>query len=163
MRSPSPECYTTFWMMTIYSNTLHRSGITPILTLLLIWTLLANLTFYLIARGIHKTFATGAACQQMALLLRSPGPVPLWTSVLMLRQISPELVLFPDFWVRTSFGTSVLYLTSSTLSNWSVKTDDKCSWSHNENLFFYLWRSSQNNLYTKILIHINTCTCMLSR
>ena len=23
MRSPSPECYTTFWMMTIYSDTLH--------------------------------------------------------------------------------------------------------------------------------------------
>ena len=31
MRSPSPECYTTFWMMTIYSDTLHWSGITPIL------------------------------------------------------------------------------------------------------------------------------------
>ena len=29
-RSPSPECYTTFWMMTIYSDTLHWSGITPI-------------------------------------------------------------------------------------------------------------------------------------
>ena len=30
MRSPSPECYTTFWMMTIYSDTLHWSGITQI-------------------------------------------------------------------------------------------------------------------------------------
>ena len=30
MRSPSPECYTTLWMMTIYSDTLHWSGITPI-------------------------------------------------------------------------------------------------------------------------------------
>ena len=30
MRSPSPECYTTFWMTTIYSDTLHLSGITPI-------------------------------------------------------------------------------------------------------------------------------------
>ena len=29
MRSPSPECYTTFWMTTIYSDTLHWSGITP--------------------------------------------------------------------------------------------------------------------------------------
>ena len=28
MRSPSPECYTTFWRMTIYSDTLHRSDIT---------------------------------------------------------------------------------------------------------------------------------------
>ena len=30
MRSPSPDCYTTFWMMTIYIDTLHWSGITPI-------------------------------------------------------------------------------------------------------------------------------------
>ena len=30
MRFPSPECYTTFWIMTIYSDTLHWSGITPI-------------------------------------------------------------------------------------------------------------------------------------
>ena len=30
MRSPSPECYTTFWVMTIYSDTLHWSGISPI-------------------------------------------------------------------------------------------------------------------------------------
>ena len=30
MRSPSPECYPTFWMMTIYSDVLHWSGITPI-------------------------------------------------------------------------------------------------------------------------------------
>ena len=28
---PLPECYTTFWMMTIYSDTLHWSGITSIL------------------------------------------------------------------------------------------------------------------------------------
>ena len=30
MRSPSPESYTTFWRMTIYSSTLHSSDITPI-------------------------------------------------------------------------------------------------------------------------------------
>ena len=30
MRSPSRECYTTFWMMTIYSDTLIWSGIAPI-------------------------------------------------------------------------------------------------------------------------------------
>ena len=33
------------------------------LTLLLIFTLVPNLTFYLVARGFHRTFATGAACQ----------------------------------------------------------------------------------------------------
>ena len=30
MRSPSPECYTAFWMMTICSDTLHWYDITPI-------------------------------------------------------------------------------------------------------------------------------------
>ena len=30
MRFPSPECYTTFWMMTTYSDTLHWLDITPI-------------------------------------------------------------------------------------------------------------------------------------
>ena len=29
---------------------------------LLIWTLLPNLTFYLIVQGFHRTYATGAAC-----------------------------------------------------------------------------------------------------
>ena len=61
MRSPSPECYTAFWMMTIYSGTLHWSDFTPILTLLLIWTLLPNLTFFLFVWGFHRTFAIGAA------------------------------------------------------------------------------------------------------
>ena len=35
--------------------------------LLLIWTLLPNLTFYLIVQGFHRTYATGAACQQRTL------------------------------------------------------------------------------------------------
>ena len=60
--------------MTIYSDTLHWSGITPILTLLLILTLLPNLTFYIIARGFHGTFATGAACQQ-----RTLTPLDTWS------------------------------------------------------------------------------------
>ena len=42
MKSPSPECYTSFWRMTIYSDTLH-SDITPILTPLLNWTLYRSL------------------------------------------------------------------------------------------------------------------------
>ena len=95
---PSPEWYTTFWMMTIYSDTLHWSGMT---LFLLIWTLLPNLTFYLMARGFHRTFATGAACQH-----RKLTPPDTWScptlglaSVLMLIPISPELVLSPDFWV----------------------------------------------------------------
>ena len=34
---------------------------------LLIWTLLPNLTFYLIVQGFHRTYATGAAYQQRTL------------------------------------------------------------------------------------------------
>ena len=34
---------------------------------LLIWTLLPNLTFYLIVQCFHRTYATGAACQQRTL------------------------------------------------------------------------------------------------
>ena len=67
---------------------------------LLIWTLLPNLTFYLIMRSFHRTFARGAACQQ-----RKLTPPDTWSCptlglacVLMSRPISPELVLFPDFW-----------------------------------------------------------------
>ena len=44
------------------------------LTLLLIWTLLPNLTFYLIARGFHRIFSTGVACQQ-----RTLTPLDTWS------------------------------------------------------------------------------------
>ena len=77
---------------------------------LLIWTLLPNLTFYLIVLGFHRTYATGAACQQ-----RTLTPPDTWSCptlglacVLMSRPISPELVLSPDFWFRTPLGTSLL-------------------------------------------------------
>ena len=66
---------------------------------LLIWILLPNLTFYQIVQGFHRTYATGAACQQ-----RTLTPLDTWSCptlglayVLMSRPISPELVLFPDF------------------------------------------------------------------
>ena len=57
------------------------------------------LTFYLIVQGFHRTYATGAACQQ-----RTLTPPDTWSCptlglacVLMSRPISPELVLSPDF------------------------------------------------------------------
>ena len=51
--------------------------------------------------GFHRTFATGAACQQRT---RTPPdtlfcPTFGLASVLMSRPISPKFVLFPDFWV----------------------------------------------------------------
>ena len=57
--------------------------------------------FYLILQGFHRTYATGAACQQ-----RTLTPPDTWSCptlglacVLMSRPISPELVLSPDFWI----------------------------------------------------------------
>ena len=59
-KSHYPECK-TLRMMTICSDTLDWSKLTLhlFLTLLLNMTLLPHLTFYSIARGFHKTFATG--------------------------------------------------------------------------------------------------------
>ena len=49
----------------------------------------------------HKTFATGVACQKRTLTLPDTRSCPTLrlACVLMSRPISPELVLFPDFWV----------------------------------------------------------------
>ena len=134
---------------------------------LLIWTLLLILTFHLIVQGFHRTYATGAACQQRTLTPPDTGSCPIWdlqmffcwdhwhssihyttnsppfpwfdfllnltllnigfhgasatgvacwhgtltppdtlscptlglACVLMSRPISPELVLYPDFWI----------------------------------------------------------------
>ena len=109
MMSPSPECYTAFWMITTHSDTLNWSSITPILTLLLILTLLPNLTFYLIARGFHRTFATNEACQRGRVLLRTPGPVLHWDLQMFLywEQCLLNLSCFRIFEFRTSLGASV--------------------------------------------------------
>ena len=68
---------------------------------LLIWTLLPNLTFNPIVQGFHRTYATGAACQQRMLTLLDTWSCPTLglACVLMSRPISPELVLSPDFWI----------------------------------------------------------------
>ena len=71
---------------------------------LLILTLWPNLTFYQIVQGFHRTYATGAACQQ-----RKLTPPDTWSCptlglacVLMSRPISPELVLSLDFWISNT-------------------------------------------------------------
>ena len=55
----------------------------------------------LIVQGFHRTYATGAACQQ-----RTLTPPDTWSChtlglacVLMSRPISPEFVLSPDLWI----------------------------------------------------------------
>ena len=81
---------------------------------LLIWTLLPNLTFYLIVRSFHRIFATGAACQQ-----RTLTPPDTWSCptlglacVLMSRPISPETCLVSGpFEFRTSLGNFLLLCT----------------------------------------------------
>ena len=57
---------------------------------LLIWTLLPNVTFYLIVQGFHRTLTPPNtwSCPTLGL-----------ACVLMSGRICPELVLFPDFWV----------------------------------------------------------------
>ena len=96
---------------------------------LLIWTLLPNLTFYLIVQGFHRTYATGAACQQ-----RTLTPPDTWSCptlglacVLMSRPISPELVLSPDFWILNTpryFSFALNAKTGSTpwrCSIWNIR------------------------------------------
>ena len=71
---------------------------------LLIWTLLPSLTFYLNVQGFHRTYATGAACQQRTLTPPDTWSCPtlVLACVLMSRPISPELVLSPDFWISNT-------------------------------------------------------------
>ena len=97
----------------------HYTNIWPFL----IWTLLLNLTFYLIVQGFQRTYATGAACQQ-----RTLSPPDTWSCptlglacVLMSRPISPERVLSPDFWISNTpryFSFAYQYISSwNILSN----------------------------------------------
>ena len=118
-RLPNVTRHSEWWSTTVtpsIDQALHQ-----FLTLLLIWTLLPNLTFYLIARGFHRTFSTGAACQQRTLTLLDTWSCPTLglASVLMLSQISPELVLFPDFRVCTFLPRTADVLTIMFLS-WLV-------------------------------------------
>ena len=98
--APSPDVTRHSWWWPYTVTTSIDQALRQFLILLLMWTLLPNLTFYLIARGFHRTIVTGAACQQ-----RTLTPPDTWSfptlglaSVLMLGLISPEIVLFPDFW-----------------------------------------------------------------
>ena len=74
---------------------------------LLIWTLLPNLTFYLNMQGVHRIFATGAACQQRTLTTLDTWSCPLWDlHVFLCRDQSfLNLSCFRTFEFRTSLGT----------------------------------------------------------
>ena len=96
----SPECYTKFWKMTIYSDTLHWSGTTPIFDPITDLDLITEFDFFfLIARGFHRTFATDAAYQQRSLTPPDTWSCPtLGLASVLLGPISPEVVFFP-VWV----------------------------------------------------------------
>ena len=57
------------------------------------WTLLPNLTFYLIVQGFHRTYATGAVCQQRTLTPPDTWSCPFWDLLLfyLLRPATPYL------------------------------------------------------------------------
>ena len=67
MKSLSPNCYMTFWRMTIFIEILHWSDIA--LNCELVTDVYLNLTFSPIAWGFHGTFVTGVACQKKTLFL----------------------------------------------------------------------------------------------
>ena len=89
---PSPKCYVAFWGMILCSDSLHWSDIT--LTHDFVTKLDCITEFHFII-GFQRTIATGAAsiANRGNLLLSHLGIA----CVLMLRQVSPELVIFPDF------------------------------------------------------------------
>ena len=112
MRPPSPECYMTFWMMTIYSDTLHWSGITPIFDPITDLHLISEFAFSLIASGFHRTFATVAECQQ--------------------RTLTP-----PDTWSCPTFGTFKCSQVETYIS-WTCLVSGLFSFEHPSVLLFLL-------------------------
>ena len=89
---------------------------------LLIWALLPNSTFYLNVQGFHRTYATGAACQQ-----RTLTPPDTWSCltlglacVLMSRSISPELVSSPDFWISNTPRYFSFASFAKAYSSWNI-------------------------------------------
>ena len=89
---PSPEFYMTFWRITINVYT-----VTPSIDQTLHNPYYWSWPNYRIGlkRGLHRTFATGAAWQQTDTW---SCPTLGLASVLMMSPISPEVCLFPYFW-----------------------------------------------------------------
>ena len=136
MRSPLPNVtrHSRWWPYVVtpsIDKTLHI-----FFTLLQIWTLLPNLIFYLIVWGFHRAFAMSATYKQRTLTPPNTWSCPTLglVYVQMLRPISPELVLFPDF---LSFEhPSVLPLFLLSIFSETVR--------HDEDLIFCLAISSNH-------------------
>ena len=92
--------------------------------------------------GIVRAFATGAACQQRTLTPPVTWSCPTLglTFVLMLRQVSPELVMFPDFQVSDTsiFLRLVILIPGTTLNiqrNINVQRTDSKTFYQTEQQF----------------------------
>ena len=96
---------------------------------LLIWTLLPNLTFYLIVQGFHRTYATGAACQQ--------------------RTLTP-----PDTWSCPTLGLACV-LMSRPISPWTCLVSGLLNFEHPSVLLFCL----QMYLHFAHSLVVRRCSC----
>ena len=106
--------------MTIYNYTLHWWDITQIFYPLLIWTLLPNLTFYLIAWGFHRTFATCAACQQRTLTPPDIWSCPIWDL---------HMLFYWDHWHSIIYYTSLWHLSLTwVFTEFDVITEYRFPW-----------------------------------
>ena len=109
MKSPSPKCYMTFWDMTIYNDTLNWSDIHLFANLLPNWTLLTILTLLPNFGGFHRALQRVRLSNRGRLLLRTPGPVTLFSNVE--TTLSWTCHVYRPFEFRTSLGTSILLWT----------------------------------------------------
>ena len=78
MRSPSPEYYTTFGRMTIYSDFLHWSAITPIFDPITDLDLITEFDFLPNCEVSIEYLQRMRHANRGRSLLLTPGPVPLW-------------------------------------------------------------------------------------
>ena len=79
MKSPSPKCHMTFLDMTIYSDTLNWSDITPTCELITELDLITEFDLISKFRRFPLNIETGALANRGWLLLRTPGLVPFGT------------------------------------------------------------------------------------
>ena len=86
----------TFWSLTIYSDTLHRSDITLTRDLVPELDLVTEFDLFTEFREVSIEHLQRVwHADRGRLLLRTPGPVPFGTcSVLLLRPILPKFVMF---------------------------------------------------------------------
>ena len=90
---------------------------------LLIWTLLPNLTFYLIVQVSIEHMQRVRHANRGRLLLRTPGPVPLWDLHVFLCRDQSLLNLsrLRTFEFRTPLGTSLLPCICFNIKNYISK------------------------------------------